>query len=146
MQERAQAQLDLWEAAGTSVSFRGSHVGYSSAGWKVVREIHCDLGRGALRVGDAAAALAPTTRGEEFCGRLHLAAGVEAEEAGPNAFLLRAAGQQWTLRFADHLRTALRPGTVSPSYGVATAATVVEYRFAAQAGREAGFSLERKSP
>jgi hypothetical protein len=128
---------------GTNVSFRGSHVGYASAGWNVVREIHCDLARDSLRVSDSVAPLATKTQGVEFCGRLHLATGVEATEESPHVYRLRVAGQQWRLCFADNLYTNLRSGRVSPSYGVAVPATVVEYRFAASAGHEASFSLER---
>ena len=43
MHKRARAEVGLWQVVGTDVSLRGSHVGYASAGWRVVREIHGDL-------------------------------------------------------------------------------------------------------
>jgi hypothetical protein len=146
MQERAQAQLDSWKVDGTTASFLGSHVGYASAGWKVVRKIHADLEHGTLEVHDTAAPLAAQTQGAEFCGRLHLAAEVEAVEQSPRVYLLKAALRQWRLRFADGVRTALCTGRVSPSYGVAVPATVVEYRFPARGNQEVSFTMERVSP
>jgi len=88
MQERAQAHVDSWKVHGTKASFLGSHIGYASAGWKVVRKIHADLEHGTLAVHDTAAPLAAQTHGAEFCGRLHLAAGVEAVEQSPRVYLL----------------------------------------------------------
>ena len=145
MQERAHAQVDQWRVEAARVSFRGSHVGYASAGWRTVREIHSDLSSGELQIWDSVEPLAAETSGAEFCGRVHLAAEVEAEEEAPHVYLLRAAGRQWRLRFAGSLLTGLRPGRVSPGYGVALPATVVEYRFPARPGQQAQFLLERAS-
>jgi hypothetical protein len=146
MQERALAQVETWRVDAARVSFRGSHLGYASTGWKTVREVSSDLCTGKLRVRDFVIPLAIETGGVEFCGRLHLAAEVEAVEESPQVFLLRAGGHHWRLRFAGSVRTGLHPGRVSPSYGVALPATVVKYRFAARADQEARFSLERTLP
>jgi hypothetical protein len=146
MQEQAQAQLDKWQVTGMQVAFAGSHGGYASAGWKVSRKIDGDLEHGVLRVNDAAEPLAASTKGGEFVGRLHLAAGVESREKAPRTYFLQTARKKWRLRFADNVRTDLCPGKVSPSYGVTLPATVLEYRFAAQGDRKTSFSLERASP
>jgi hypothetical protein len=141
MQDRASAAVDAWEVEDGSVFFRGHHTGY--AGWKVVREMRCGLRYGRLEVLDIVEQLGAEPAGVEFCGRLHLAAGVEAVETGAGEFLLRAGGLTWTVRFAAGLRASRCEGKVSPAYGVLASASILEYRFAPAEARSASFSIER---
>jgi hypothetical protein len=143
MQDRAAAAVDAWEVEGARVLFRGHHTAYSAAGWKVSRELRCDLSAGTLDVCDTIGLIAPAGQGKEFCGRLHLAAGVDVEQTAPAVFQLRAGSRRWNLRFAEGLAVGKVEGLVSPGYGVYLPAAVLEYRFAPAPGRTATFSLER---
>ncbi len=141
MQDRAAATLSIWEMEDASLFFRGHHRGYP--GWKVVREIRCDLDRGTLDVIDEVEWLEEAAQGNEFCGRLHLAEGILVEQFGPTEFVLRSAGLGWTVRFSEGLCTAACAGRVSPSYGVVRPAVILEYRFPAADARRVSFTVER---
>ena len=143
MQDRAGAVIDAFDVEDAAVYFRGHHTAYSDSGWRVVREIRCDLRRGSLSVRDSAEALSGPVMGREFRGRLHFAAGVEVEQTAPCVSIVRAGKHQWTLRFDEGLEVHRADGLVSPGYGVTLPAAILEYRFAASGGRPAGFSLER---
>ena len=141
MQDRAAATVDSWEVKDGVVLFRSHHTGYP--GWKVVREVLCDLRAGMLDALDTVEPLAPSPEDREFCGRLHLADGIEVEETGPSAFLLHAGGLQWVVRFGEGLRVNQCKGQVSPSYGVVMPAVVLEYRFSPATVPRASFVIAR---
>ena len=141
MQDRATAAVDAWEVEDASLFFRGHHTAY--AGWRVVREMRCDLRAGALHVFDTVEQLGPQPEGREFCGRLHLAAGIAVEQTGAAAFVLRAGELQWSVRFGEGVRAGRCDGQVSPGYGVFLPAEILEYRFTPAEARSAAFSVER---
>ena len=143
MQERAEASIDVWEVVDSVVLFRGHHVAYREAGWEVSRECRCDLRAGTLRVQDWVTPLTATTSGAEFCGRLHFASGVQVEETLPAVCNVTAGERQWRIHIGNHLHIRLVNGEVSPGYGVALPAVILEYRFSPSRNRRAGFVLER---
>jgi len=141
MQERAHTVVDLWQADGQSVRFRGHHTAYTP--WRVTREIHCDLAQGRCDIADTVETPGGNVTGKEFCGRLHLAPGIQATETGSHNLRLQSAKQQWTVRFSNNVQVSVRPGHVSPSYGIMVDALVIEYRFGAVPGEKADVSLVR---
>ncbi len=145
MQDRAAARVDAWEIEDTTVFFRGQHTGYQAAGWKILRECRCNLREGKLHVRDIVEPLAPVQR-DDFCGRLHLAAGIQVDQAAPSAFLLQIGNHQWIVRFEEGLHCRQTQGQVSSSYGVTLRSVILEYRFAANERRSAGFIVERVVP
>lgn len=143
MQDRARAAIDAWEIENDSFYFRGHHLAYQDAGWKVSREIHGDFSKGRLDLRDMVELIAATSEGREFCGRLHLAVGVSVEQTDDLTCSLLAGNQQWTLHFSEGLRIIQAQGLVSPGYGVWTSDAILEYRFAATGYRVAHLLLER---
>jgi len=142
MQDRAAATLDTWEIQDGALFFRGHHTAYP--GWRVVREMQCRFPDGALEVHDFVEETGAAAGGREFCGRLHLAAGIEAEANGPLGFRLRAGKLEWTVRFGEGVRAGVCEGKVSPSYGIVVPAAVLEYRFTPREARAARYTVERR--
>ncbi|MGH7995577.1 MAG: heparinase II/III domain-containing protein [Opitutaceae bacterium] len=143
MQDRCRAAIDLWSVSPDTVRFRGHHDGHAEDGWRIDREIAWAPAVGRLRLCERPQAAGPGPRAGTFCGRLHLAAGIEvlAEDAG--GFMLRAGAKRWRLTFEGAPAVSVRSGEVSVSYGVREPAAVVEYRFTAEVGRGAAVVLER---
>ena len=143
MQDRAAAVLDSWEVVDAMAHFRGRHSAYAAAGWIVCRECHCSLCEGSLSVCDTLEGTAGAGDGQEFCGRLHLAADIKVEQSSPSIFLLTGSNLRWTIRFSGGLRVGQVPGSVSPGYGVSLPAVILEYRFTPAQALSASFFLER---
>lgn len=143
MHEQAHTVVDFWKVRGSVVRFHGHHSAYATAGWEVAREILCHLEQGRCDIHDIVKPLAPKTQGSQFCGRLHLATGVQVTQTAPHTFQLQTAKQQWQAQFSDNLQMTAREGQVSPSYGVMFNAPVIEYRFAAVPGQTAKVSVQR---
>ena len=127
------------------VCFRGRHASWLQAGWLVLREIRCSLLAGTLQVRDRVEQTSAAPAGSEFCGRLHLAAGIEVELESASSFLLRSGNREWRLRFSEGLSCGETRGHVSPGYGVVLPAAILEYRFPASGSVSASFVLERLS-
>ena len=143
MQDRAAAAFDSWEVADGRVLFRGRHFAYRAAGWDVGREIRCDLEHGKLSVCDFVERVAGVQDAGQFCGRLHLAAGIGVEQTEPGIFLLHAGSLRWTISFDSSLQLRRCDGQVSPSYGVSVPAVILEYRFSSAESMPVRFSIER---
>jgi hypothetical protein len=142
MRDLAAAKVDVWEIEETCVRYRGHHNAYSTAGWKVSREVIYEGSEGAIYVCDSVQSLGPSQE-QELCGRLHFAANIELRQTAPAVFLLHAGTLDWVLQFGGALLVGQTEGIVSPGYGIFLPASVLEYRFTTAVDQEVSFSLTR---